>query len=373
MRNHLRHRRFRFASQLGIVVVASLGTAHADPPPRPRDSHEIDVGRKRFTEGVAALKNGKYEAARVSFQQSYALKPAPAALRNLAATELKTGRYLEAARHFTTYLKTTKPSEIDRPAVVQQGLAEAKSHCGMLLVETSVPGADIGVDGENIGRTPLEADPWLVTPGEHVVTARLEGYEDHSERHPVEAGRILRISIALRPHGLIAETRLAPEVTTSAPAETPPSAPVNGTAPIPTETHATQTVSPFPENAPRVGVAPIVIGGVITIAGLAAGIAYSAASRSSGQQRDTVLAGIPGPSPKCGSMTPFAAACDEALDLGDRADAQRNLATAGFVVAGAAGAATLVYWLWPRGSRSQGVLVPTAAPAYAGVHWRSSF
>ena len=164
MRNKLQIRRFRLVPQVGIVVIAMLGTAHAEPRPRPANPHEIDVGRQRFMEGVAALKNGKYEEARISFQQSYALKPAPAALRNLAATELKTGRYVDAARHFTTYLKTTKPSEIDRPGVVQQGLAEAKSHCGMLLVETSVPGAEIAVDGEMVGRTPLDADPWLVIP-----------------------------------------------------------------------------------------------------------------------------------------------------------------------------------------------------------------
>jgi hypothetical protein len=36
----------------------------------------------------------EYEEARISFQQSYALKPAPAALRNLAGAELRTGHYL---------------------------------------------------------------------------------------------------------------------------------------------------------------------------------------------------------------------------------------------------------------------------------------
>jgi hypothetical protein len=60
-------------------------------------------------------------------------------------------------------------------------------------------------------------------------------------------------------------------------------------------------------------------------------------------------------------------------NLADKVDAQRKLATGGFVVAGVAGAATLVYWLWPRGSRSQGMVVPSFSPAYAGIQWRSSF
>ena len=59
--------------------------------------------------------------------------------------------------------------------------------------------------------------------------------------------------------------------------------------------------------------------------------------------------------------------------LGDKSEMQGNMATAGFVVAGVAGAATLAYWLWPRSSRPQGMVVPTVAPAYAGIQWRSSF
>lgn len=327
-------------------------------------------------EGVAALKNGKYEEARLSFQQSYALKPAPAALRNLAATELKTGRYLDAARHFTTYLKTTKASEIDRPEVVQRGLAEAKAHCGMLLFETSVPGAEIAVDGETVGRTPLDAEPWLVQPGEHVVTAQLAGYQHHSERHLLEAGRTLRVSIALQPTRDEATPAIVPETSAPAPAATPPTPPPPPPIRTPNPADEPRPVPMLPppqESTARVSAIPIAIGGAITIAGLAVGFGYSSASSASAQDRDVVLANIPGASPKCGSMTPHAAACGEAQRIGDKADAQRNLATAGFITAGVAATATLVYWLWPRSSRSHGIVVPAVAPAYAGVQWQSSF
>ena len=166
---------------------------------------------------------------------------------------------------------------------------------------------------------------------------------------------------------------ILPEVTAPAPAEKLASSPAGRTADPGEEARVMQPLPPSHDNASRVGVAPIAIGGVITVAGLAFGIGYSAASNANGRDRDALLASIPGPSPKCGSTTPNAASCDEAQELGDKADKQRNLATAGFVVAGVAGAATLVYWLWPRSSRSQGVVVPTVAPTYAGIQWRSSF
>jgi PEGA domain len=370
MRNKPQIRRFRLAALVGIFLIGTMGMAHADTPAHAAESQETDVGRKRFAEGVAAFKSGKYEEARVSFQQSYAVKPAPPALRNLAAAELKTKRYLDAARHFSTYLKTTKPSEIDRADVVQQSLAEAKTHCAMLVVETNVAGAVIGVDGEIIGRTPLDADPWLLEPGEHAVTARLEGYDDHNERQRLEAGRTTRIFVALQPNGITARSPLA---ATPAPAAKLASSSEGRTPGVGEEPHVMQPLPPSPDSAARVSVVPLAIGGAITITGLAFGIGYSVASNSNAQDHDALLASIPGPSPKCGNMTPYAAECAEMQRLGDKSDTQRNMATAGFVVAGVAGAATLAYWLWPRSSRSQGMVVPTVAPAYAGIQWRSSF
>ena len=374
MRNDAKGRSLRLPAVLGTLLVTAVGTAHADPHPRAASSQDIDIGRKRFAEGVTALKNGKYEDARISFQQSYALKPAPAALRNLAAAELKTGHYVDAARHFAIYLKTTKAADIDRVDLVEQAFAEAKSHCGMLFVETSVNGAEIGVDGQTIGRTPLSGEPWWVEPGEHVVTAQLVGYDDHKEKHNVDAGRTLRIFVNLLPSGLVASSATFSDPAIAVAGERLASS-AGGRSLGPGDDGRAPQFSPPPsyDNGSRVAVVPLAIGGAITLAGLAAGIGYSIASSANASDRDDLLAAIPGPSPKCGSGTPHAASCEQAQNLDDKSASQRTVATAGFVVAGAAGAATLVYWLWPRSSPSQGLIVPAVAPAYAGIQWRSSF
>jgi hypothetical protein len=357
---------------LGILVITAVGVVHADPRPHSTNSQDMDVGRKRFAEGVTALKNGKYEDARISFQQSYALKPAPGALRNLAASELKTGRYVDAARHFAVYLKTTKPPFVDRVDLVEQAFAEAKSHCGMLVVETNVNGAEIGVDGETIGRTPLGADPWWVEPGEHLVTAHLHGYDDHRERHNLEAGRTLRIFVTLLPSGLVASSSTLSDPAIAA-AGVRLATSTEGRSGRPGDEGQQLSAPPGDDKSSRVAVVPIAIGGAITIAGLAAGIGYAVASSANADDRDALLATIPGSSPKCGSGTPYGASCAQAQNLDDKSASQRTLATAGFVVAGAAGAATLAYWLWPRSSPSQGLIVPAVTPAYAGIQWRSSF
>ena len=370
MRKPARARSFLVAARAGILLVLCVGIADADPRSRPFDPQATDVGRQRFVEGVAALKKGKYEDARISFQQSYALKPVPPALRNLAATELKTGRYVEAARHFTQYLKTTKSTEIERADLVEQGLDEAKVHCGVLFVETNVPGAEIAVDGEIIGKTPLGRDPWFVEPGEHVIVARLEGYDEHTEKQRLEAGRTARIFLALRPSGVDRASSPLP----AAPAETLPAFTNERWPERRAEPPNAMVSTVAGRDDAHVRVAPLVAGGVLTAAGLGVGIGYTVAAGATLDRRDEVLGSIPGPSPKCGSGTPYAIACDEVLKLDQNANRHRYVATAGYVVAGIAGAATLVYWLWPRASRSpQGVVVPAFAPAYAGIHVESRF
>lgn len=355
-------------------MVTAVSVARADPRPRSVDPQEVDVGRRRFEEGIVALTNGKYEEARISFQQSYALKPAPAALRNLAASELKTGRYVEAARHFMTYLKTTKKTEIERADVVEQGLTEAKSHCGMLTVETNVAGAEISVDGETIGRAPLGSDPWVAHPGEHIVRVRLEGYDDRTERHNLEAGRALRIAITLQRNGLATRSGMGSDMPPAARGAKLASSPEDRSFGSQEASRAWRPPPPEQSERPsRIGVAPLVIGGAVTSAGLAVGIGYTLASNATRHDRDDLLASVPGPSPKCASGSPNAGSCDQVKKLDDKANTERTVATVGFVVAGVAAGATLVYWVWPRSSPSQGLLLPAIAPAYAGIQWQSNF
>src|SRR5689334_6911414 len=92
------------SSFIGLAFATLLYAApsSAEPP-----SELLKTARRRFQEGVAAVDAGNYEAARLAFQQAYAIKPHPSVLRNLGQAELRTGHYLEAARHLSTFLRQT--------------------------------------------------------------------------------------------------------------------------------------------------------------------------------------------------------------------------------------------------------------------------
>ena len=165
----------------------------ADPP-----NESLKTARRRFQEGVAAVDAGNYEAARVAFQQAYALKPHPSVLRNLGQAELRTGHYLEAARHLSTFLReTTFGSAADRE-VVSKSLSQAEAEVAKLLVDVDVAGADITVDGEVVGRSPTP-DPFYAEPGERMIRIQKDGYEPYVKSQVVEAGRTTHLKIALDP------------------------------------------------------------------------------------------------------------------------------------------------------------------------------
>ena len=62
-----------------------------------------------------------------------------------------------------------------------------------LLVESSVPGADIDIDGSFVGSTPSTLS---VTPGQHTVVVKKKGYEDWSRSMNV-AGNSVHLSAEL--------------------------------------------------------------------------------------------------------------------------------------------------------------------------------
>jgi tetratricopeptide (TPR) repeat protein len=165
--------RLRCGRPLGLAVL--LATAVCLPPaPARADDDATVVARERFKEGVAYFDQKQYDKARLAFLQAYALRRHPAVLLNLAHSELLSGHEAAAAKHFSMYLREAKnPSEAERQGA-ENGLLAAKAVVGEVEVEVEVEGADVYVNGELAGRSPLP-DPVFVEPGTHRIEAKKGG------------------------------------------------------------------------------------------------------------------------------------------------------------------------------------------------------
>jgi len=348
-----------------LLVVWAL-PASADPP-----NEQIKVARKRFQEGVAAADARNYEAARVAFQQAYALKPHPSVLRNLGQAELKTGHYLDAARHLSTFIRdTTFGTAVERESA-KKSLVEAESKIGKLILEVDVPGAEVAVDGELAGRSPLGADPVYVEPGQRIVRVQKDGFDLYEQTQSFEPDRVIRLKVALRPSGPLPTE--AASVSRTSPTLIEPVL----IAPPPDRSRSLSAtpVQPTSDKIERSGVETrtiVVISGA-SLTALAAGFGIGLSLQGASLDDDAATQraqiaqqyGLGG----CGPSNNTARACVKLDDTLDRRNRANSIAQGAFIAAGVLGAATLVsFLLWPR---SQTKVAPYASigPAGEGAVW----
>ena len=159
-----------------IAFAFATALAAAAPVCVPRvasaqDDATIQMARERFQEGVKYYDAKQYDKARAAFLQAYALKKHPAVLLNLAQSELRSAHEADAARHFAQYMRENKEASAAERQEAEKGLSTAKAGLGEITVSVDIADADVYVDGNLEGRSPLPA-PVYLKPGSHTLEAR---------------------------------------------------------------------------------------------------------------------------------------------------------------------------------------------------------
>jgi hypothetical protein len=332
-----------------LVLLAVRGSAEAAPTPE-----EVQQAQARWSEGKAFFDAGNFEAARVAFKQAYTVFPHPVFLQNLGEAELRSGRNVEAARHFEAFLRTSSSVSGAQRDLARKSLKKAAEKLGSLVVDTNAVDAEIRVDDEVVGRSPLGGLEWYVEPGKHVVVARKEGFLDGTEQVFVPVGRAK--SVVVRVQRVAAGTADAAASAGTIDRSVGPSQP---------------SESPAREEEGG-GVEPktwVVAGGVaLTAVALTVGTVYALRVASDQSHVDDARA-VVGPTSGCYGGGGPAEACAELATYATRLPRDRNVRNAAFVSAGVLGAATVAaYFLWPSppGGRSPS-LAASLEPGHFGV------
>jgi hypothetical protein len=331
----------------------------------------VKLARKRFLEGVAAVDAGKYEQARLAFQQAYALRPHPAILRNLGQAEFQVGRYLEAARHLSTFLRDTTFGAGDERAAAQKTLALAEAKVGRLVVQV-VEGAVVSVDGELAGHSPQGNDPFYVEPGQRIVRIRRDGYETYEGVYTFEGGRTTDLRIDLRPRDDGADAKPTPASADKEPDPLypPPFADNNpGSVPVvvPADPGGASQPSASKSSRPGLAVALATTGGLTVLsAGVWIGFAIEGASLQHDEEQLRADLGMMG----CGGMVADPR-CAELNDITERRSTANQVAVIGAVATGVSAAAFLGAWLfWPKssaGNIGSSLVLPHLSADRAGI------
>ena len=182
-------RRARWGLLTAALLLGASASARADDD---RANREAEA---RFKEGLARVKSKDYEAARLSFEQAYAVLHRPLILWNLALAEEKTAHPLDALAHFR---------QVAREAAGDADRAGAQKHVDALLGQLghidvqAPPGTGVTLDGGDVvGTAPL--DPLDVMPGHHVVAAKMAAGSTRTSEVDAVAGQVAHVAFAADP------------------------------------------------------------------------------------------------------------------------------------------------------------------------------
>jgi hypothetical protein len=322
---------------LAGVALATLGwplSASAAPTSEAPLDLENEKALQTFKEGIAAFDRRDFEAARVAFLQTFALKPsAPVVRRNLGLAEIYSGHYLEGARRLGRVIHTTdEGTSVDRARMVES-LKKAEAHLERITVEVNVEGAEIRIDDVDLGMSPLRF-AWYLEPGAYDVRVTKPGFVAYTETRLARAGQAQHLRINLKP---VTELE-AP----------PPAAPLAPSAGLPRDDAASGGLNPW----------VLVAGGTLTAAGLVTGLTFSLLAADNADEVERIGDTLGGG----GCHLPIAAeACGELNDAAAAHDRQMRWATVSYALGAAAGVSTLVYALLASASdRSHQAASPPA-------------
>jgi PEGA domain len=147
---------------------ASAGEEKATPA--------VEEAGRRYDRGLKFYSEGDYRLAVIEFERTYELVPDYRVLYNIGQVRIQLGEYARARKALQRYLQEGKGQlKPDRERAVHADLEMLENRTATLRIDCSEPGADVLVDGEAVGTTPL-SEPILLNAGEHNIELRKLGF-----------------------------------------------------------------------------------------------------------------------------------------------------------------------------------------------------
>jgi PEGA domain/Tetratricopeptide repeat len=305
---------------------ATNAPASNKPDDKTAAAAQVKKARDLWYRGVDAFRAGNYEEARRAFAECYQLMPKSDVLRNLSISEIQSGHYVSAARHLKQLLAAPGdlPSNVREEATSR--LAQAEAQIGQLDIGVDVTGAEITIDGNVIGRSPLESN-WYIEPGQHEIIISKAGY-------PIESRQVFALAGVAIPVQVSLETLRREQAADANAAELMGTS--EGQAPVAMDSSSSISTG---------STVVLITTGTLAAASLAAGIIFTVSANGHDSNADGMARRLPGTG-ACQPGTPLSGDCEYLRREREDSATDRNRATVSFIGFGVASAITLGYALW---------------------------
>jgi PEGA domain/Tetratricopeptide repeat len=236
----------------------------------------------RFNKGKELYDENDFHAALIEFRRAYEIAPNYVVLYNIGNVYYAIQDYPNALTYLERYLSEGgKNIPKQKRTEVERDVEKLRSRVSNLDITVSVEGADIAVDDQIVGKSPLPK-PILVGPGRHRISVSKSGYNTISRSVEVASSETPKL-----PFELTEQAQATPEPNPATPKE---AGPVGTSTPTPAP-----PVGPPPHRRPQqVAVWPgwALTSGLAVSAGVVGGLAF-ANLNSFAAMRKTLLV-VPG-------------------------------------------------------------------------------
>ncbi len=186
----------RWALAAGLLVGLSFGgpAFGAGPKGAPAVDPRAEEARQHYGAGEAAAEMGNWAKARDAFSSAWEAKPHYKIAWALASAEIELGKYRDATAHLEACLSMGNGMAPAEREEVTAMLADTRARLATLRIKLEVTGADILVDGERVGTSPLDGDV-VVDPGQRRIVAWKQGVKFVPVARSLKPGATVDVSI----------------------------------------------------------------------------------------------------------------------------------------------------------------------------------
>lgn len=170
----------------------------ADEPAKPPSLGDSLTGmaKAEYAAGRILFADGDFDNAIVKFLSAYQLSSDPRLLWNIAVCQKELRQYSKMLTSVRLYVKLGDLSDAKRQRA-DEIVKTVRGFVSQFQLQVDQPGADVVVDGERIGVTPLPEHTTLDVGKRHI-EIRKDGYEPHVSDLTAPGGQTVALVVRLR-------------------------------------------------------------------------------------------------------------------------------------------------------------------------------
>ncbi len=190
-----------------LALSAALGVSSFSAPAAAQTPDQIKAAKAQAGEGLEAYQKNEYEKAQKLFADARTVYPSAQVIRMQGYAEVSLERWAQAADDLEASMEAKlSPLSKEDKKDVQEQLAKALAHLGLVNVKSRVPGAEVAIDDGDFKKLPLDK-PIRLTEGKHKIVVKAPDRLDAKNDVLIEPGKTAEIALdpAEKPKEKVAE------------------------------------------------------------------------------------------------------------------------------------------------------------------------